>query len=292
MKGVIIINPYLVPENSLHQANRLSNEFNALGVKTEIVSNGFLRSVCDENGLKIQFDCDFIIYLDKDKYLSSILEKKGYRLFNCHKAIRVCDDKAQTYIALADNGVAVPKTMFGALCFRQEKPVQEEWADEIIKNLGLPVIVKECYGSLGANVFMAQTKAELLKLMEQVKLKPHLFQEYLDAKKGTDIRVIVVGKKVKGAMVRHNPNDFRSNIAIGGGGEKIELTKPFIEIAEKCANVLDLDYCGVDILYGKNNQPVVCEVNSNAFFDGIEKVTGVNVAKEYAQYVIDCITKE
>lgn len=289
MKGVIIINPYLVPENSLRQAKRLSDEFSALGVEVEIVSNGFLRSICDENGIKTRFDCDFIIYLDKDKYLSSILEKKGFRLFNNHSAIRVCDDKAQTYIVLADNGVAVPKTIFGALCFRQERPIEDSWADEIINSLGLPVIVKECYGSLGANVYMAQTKAELLNLMEQVKLKPHLFQQYLDTKKGTDIRVIVVGKKVKCAMVRHNPNDFRSNIAIGGGGEKIELTKPFIEIAEKCANVLDLDYCGVDILYGKDNQPVVCEVNSNAFFDGTEKVTGVNVAKEYAKHVIDSI---
>ena len=52
---------------------------------------------------------------------------------------------------------------------------------------------------------------------------------------------------------------------------------------------MGLDYCGVDLLYGDNNEPIVCEVNSHAFFGGIEKVTGVNVAKAYAKYILNKI---
>ena len=55
--------------------------------------------------------------------------------------------------------------------------------------------------------------------------------------------------------------------------------------AEKAAQVLKLDYCGVDLLYGEDG-PVLCEVNSNAFFEGLEAATGVNVAKLYAEYIV------
>ena len=55
--------------------------------------------------------------------------------------------------------------------------------------------------------------------------------------------------------------------------------------AEKAAQALKLDYCGVDLLYGEDG-PVLCEVNSNAFFEGLEAATGVNVAKLYAEYIV------
>ncbi len=291
MKGVIVINPYLVPENSLRQADRLKKEFNALNVDIKIVSNGFLRSCLTNNNLQADFDCDFIIYLDKDKYLSNILERLGFKLFNTHRAIRICDDKAQTYIALAGKGVNLPKTIFGALCFRNEKDIDDSWANEIINKLGLPVIVKECYGSLGAGVFKAENKTELVELMKKVKLKPHLFQEYVGASSGKDVRVIVIGGKAKCAMLRSNQNDFRSNVELGGKGEAIELSTKFRETAEMCAKVLGLDYCGVDLMISKKGQPIVCEVNSNAFFEGIEKATGFNVAKEYAMHVINSLKK-
>ena len=82
---------------------------------------------------------------------------------------------------------------------------------------------------------------------------------------------------------------FEAVFRYGCYGEKIELDINFIETAEKCAKVLGLDYCGVDLLFGKNGQPIVCEVNSNAFFSGIESATGYNVAKAYAQHVINVI---
>ena len=99
-------------------------------------------------------------------------------------------------------------------------------------------------------------------------------------------------EKVIASMERHNDNDFRSNIAQGGFGSPINLPSDYEQTALRCAEVLKLDYCGVDLLYGDNGEPVVCEVNSNAFFDGIEKVTGVNVAKAYAEHVIKTIIKK
>ena len=61
---------------------------------------------------------------------------------------------------------------------------------------------------------------------------------------------------------------------------------------EECTNHYDsnldgkCDYCGADILEGPNGEPILSEVNSNAFYEGIEKTTGVNVAGCYVDYLI------
>ncbi len=290
MKGIIFINPFLVPTESVRQAERLKEEFNRLGVEIDIISNGFSRVFINGESTKVNLaDFDFAIYLDKDKYLSEVLEKSGVRLFNSHKAVRVCDDKAQTYIALLGKGVDFPKTIFGALCYKADLEINPEWADKIAGELGYPVIVKESYGSMGKGVYKADDRVQLISIMEKVKLKAHLFQEYINVKKGVDVRVIVVGGVAVGAMERTNEKDFRSNVGAGGTGKKIELSPEFKMVAERVACVLELDYCGVDLLYGKGLTPVVCEVNSNAFFEEFEKVTGVNVALAYAKHVVDTI---
>ena len=121
MKGLIFINPFLVPVQSVHQAQRLEQEFNKLGVEIEVVSDGFSHVSLSGDGALINMPTpDFAVYLDKDKYLSEILEKNGLRLFNKHDAVRVCDDKAQTYIALSGQGVQIPNSVVGGLCYSKD----------------------------------------------------------------------------------------------------------------------------------------------------------------------------
>lgn len=290
MIGAIIINPYRIPKESVYQAERMQEEFLKLGVKTDIIDDGYIRANISDGVLSSSLlSYDFAVYLDKDKYLSAVLDKLSLKLFNSHSAIRKCDDKGETYVELANNGVNIAKTMLGGLCYSKDCLIKESHVDTIIEKLGLPVVVKESFGSMGKGVYLAESKNELLQIIEQIKLKPHLFQEYLPYKKGVDVRVIVVGGKAVASMERINLQDFRSNVARGGSGRKIELSKNFKIMAEKCANVLGLDYCGVDLLYGKNGEPYVCEVNSNAFIGGIESATGVNVAKIYAEYIVSKI---
>lgn len=285
-QGIIVINPYQIPLESVHQANRLKDELEKLGVSASIVTDAFLRAQICENKIKTSLkDVDFAIYLDKDKYQSEILESLGIKLFNSHKAVRVCDDKGTTYLALLNNGLNIPKTIFGALCYNKDMPIDKANAKQIAQSLGFPMIIKESFGSMGKGVHLAKNFDELLAVMESVKLKPHLFQEYV-GEPGVDVRVIVIGGKAVCAMERRNDSDFRSNVAQGGYGKKITLSDEFKSCAEKCASILGLDYCGVDLLYGKEGKPYVCEVNSNAFISGIEKVTGYNVAKAYAEHII------
>ena len=291
-KGLILINAYSTISTGLNQATRLKEEFLLCGVQVDIVKNGEFCTFIEDNLFKTKYsDYDFCVYLDKDKYVSEILEKKGVKLFNNHNAIRVCDDKMRTYIALCEKGINVVDTVPGALCYTEDAKIDKQKIKEIGEKLGYPVIVKHNYGSLGQGVFKADNLKELLNIANKVKLIPHLFQKMVTTSYGKDIRVIVIGGKVFASMLRVSKTDFRSNIELGGVGESISLDKTTTTLCEKVATTLNLDYCGIDVLLGENNKPIICEVNSNAFFGGIEKVTNKNVAKRYVEHILNSISK-
>ena len=208
---------------------------------------------------------------------------------------------------IGDIGLGVAKLLLGwltfgiwplvdiFLCYKKDETsvkIAKETADCAARRLGFPLVVKESYGSMGTGVMLAENATELEKISLETANKPHLYQQYLSARKGTDVRVIVIGGKVASAMERHNPCDFRSNLALGGTGKEIALSDEFAEAAERAAKILKLDYCGVDLLYGDSGEPYICEVNSNAFFKGSESVTHKNIAKLYAAHIINCINNE
>ena len=120
MKGIICVNPFGIPKESLFQAKRLKEEFDLLGVITEIISDGYARNFLLNGEIKRFTDCDFAVFLDKDKYLSACLEKTGVKLFNSHSAIRICDDKGETCTALANHGIKIPDTVFAPVCYSEQ----------------------------------------------------------------------------------------------------------------------------------------------------------------------------
>lgn len=285
-KGLILINAYSRLPSALHQSGRLQEELAALGVQCEIKRNDFFPLSTDGQGdIESRLPAyDFCIYLDKDKYLSAMMERTGLRLFNRAAAIATCDDKMETHIALAGGGVPMPETLPGLLCYDPDAEVRDDSLDLVEKRLGYPVVVKACYGSLGRDVFKADDRAALRLLAERLKCKPHLFQRFIAESAGEDIRVIVIGGKTAAAMRRVSAGDFRSNIELGGRGESFAADESLRALCEKTAALLHLDYCGIDVLRSRKGY-LICEVNSNAFFGGIERATGVNVAKRYAEHI-------
>lgn len=286
MKGIIVINAFRRPKACVGQAERLKNEFAKLGVETEIVSDAAERFLIKNGRTESKISgVDFAVFLDKDEYVAAELENAGIRLFNKRESVFICDDKAKTYIKLASNGLNMPDTIIAPLCYSTDDPLDRKFLDNAANFLGFPMIVKENKGSMGFGVYLVNNYEELLTVSEKLKTVPHLYQKYLGAKKGTDVRIIVIGKKFVGATERINENDFRSNVAQGGYVKAVNPPKSFIAAAEKAARILKLDYCGVDILYGENGEPFICEVNSNAFFDGFNKATGIDVPAVYAGYI-------
>ena len=269
MKGIVLLNAYTKSAGANRQASRIAEELNALGVQTEMRLNGAFDADIFSSRVRLAQKPDFVVYLDKDKYLSRLWEKEGVRLFNSAEGVEVCDDKMLSYIALANGGVEIPDTLPAPLCYYPDARVREEYCRVVEERLGYPLVVKKSFGSWGMDVNLIQNFAELTKIAEEYKLFPHLYQKYIAAKRGEDTRVLVIG----------------SNIELGGRGYPAEITKSYREISERAARLLSLDYCGIDLLEGEDGRPIVCEVNSNAFFNEAEKVTGVNIAGAYAAHI-------
>ncbi len=286
MKRVlIVINGYGLAGGIQHQVERLKEEFSKRGVETEIIKNTQVFAYIFEGNIKISLPkYDFVLYLDKDRYVAELLEKTGYKLYNSIDSIIKCDDKMLTHICLSNEGIKMPTTISSTLCYTDNG--NRDYLKPIIEKIGLPMIVKENYGSLGKQVYLASNYDELLEIENKLIHIPHIFQEYIKCSKGKDFRIIVIGGKVVAYMKRENKNSFLSNLATGGVASKVELPKEYLKTAEKAASILGLDYCGVDILEGKNGEPIVSEVNSNAFYEGIEKTTGINVAGCYVDYLL------
>lgn len=289
-RGIIVINAFDASPAYLYQSARLKEEFDLLGADVTIYKNDDFGLSTDENGIRLPFnDVDFAIYLDKDKYLLEALTLSGIKVFNTREAIENCDDKVLTYLALAKANIPTPATYPAPLCYKPGSTVPKAALYRIATELSFPIIVKESFGSLGKGVYLAKDEKELETLANRLIDRPHLFQKFVSTSYGKDVRVIVIGGEVVGGMIRQSENDFRSNVAAGGRAEKYGVSDGIKEIALKAHKALGLDYSGVDILFGENGKPIVCEVNSNAFFKSFEAVTHINVARKYAEYILSKI---
>jgi gamma-F420-2:alpha-L-glutamate ligase len=287
LHGLCILNGYLTLAGAGHFYTRMKEEFAKIDVSLDKISNAEIISYLDGDGSVSgkELNADFILYLDKDLYSSIALEKRGFRLFNNARAIEVCDDKMRTHLFLANDGIKMPKTISGPLNYSSNE-LSEEFVDEVLSSLTFPFIAKLNYGSLGKNVFLMKSKEEFIAFEKAHSHEARLYQEFISSSFGVDYRLIVIGGRFAAGMKRVNDSgDFRSNVALGGHGEKAEIPESYIKMAEKAAKTIGLDYCGVDIMIGKEKEPILCEVNSNAFISGIESTTLINVAGLYAAYI-------
>jgi RimK family alpha-L-glutamate ligase len=288
MRGVVIINGFPSAEKFYSQGEKVQKAIQAEGVECDLLKNGEAYALLTQNG-EIETPLakyNFVVYLDKDKYLGRMLEKMGMRLFNCAKAVEVCDDKLLTYLTLTDSGLRLVKTIPSPLCYTKNAVPNADFLNNVAKQLGFRLVVKKSYGSFGAGVQLVHGMSELQTIAKEWLYEPHFYQQYVADTHGRDIRVIVVGGKALGCMERvAQEGEFRSNIELGGVGKKVDPPKEYLAAAEKAAKSLGLDYCGVDLLETKEG-PVLCEVNSNAFFEGFEKVTGQDVATAYARHIV------
>ncbi len=288
MNGLIIVNGYGLAQGIENQVSRLREEFLKHHVDIDLKRNCELLVYIDKGDIKTSLGkYDFIVYLDKDRFVARMLEKLGYRLFNSPEAIELCDDKMLTHIALSNACIKMPTTISSTLCYRDNG--NRDIVDEVEKTLTYPLIVKENYGSLGRQVYLINNHSELLDIENKLIHTPHIFQEFISSSKGVDYRVIVINHKIIAYMRRENKNSYLSNLACGGKAYNEEIPQNYKDIAIKASKILGLDYCGVDILIGPNKEPIISEVNSNAFYEGIETVTGVNVAGAYVDYIISKI---
>jgi RimK family alpha-L-glutamate ligase len=284
MKCIIVVNQFLNSGKFNEIYDYLLNAALKHGISAEIRTNAELLMLDGKCACPLD-DIDFVIFWDKDIPLAKQLEKLGLRLYNRADAIQACDDKSLTYLKLLGTGIKMPKTIVLPMTYPNIGYTDTDFLALAENKLGYPFVAKESFGSFGAQVYLIKNREEAQTLLKS-KPMSMIFQEYISESTGRDIRINMVGNECVAAMMRYNDNDFRANITNGGSMKKYTPTTDEIAIAQKVVKILNLDFGGIDILFGRD-EPILCEVNSNAHFKNIFDCTGVNAAEKIFEYILE-----
>ena len=282
----LVVNGYLQSEKFEEIYNWLIEAAKKEGYNLRKIPNDQLDSILPANPQNINWNTrpEFVLFWDKDINLARMLEREGFRVFNSAEGIEACDSKALTFIKLKNKNIKMPKTYMAPMTFDKEYK-DYTFVLQVEGNIGYPMVIKENNGSFGEQVYLVNNYYEAVEKIKDIGHDKFVMQEYIESSKGRDVRIHVVGDEVVTAMERVNDKDFRANITNGGKMKKYEPTPEQKQMAIDVCRELNLDFAGVDILFGKDNEPVLCEVNSNAHFKNIYDCTGVNVAEHIMKYI-------
>lgn len=292
MYGWIVYNGALRITKIEKLVERLSRRGAEKGMTLELVKNNELLPSYGRNGeaelktLKPFKHPGFIIFWDKDIFLAKHLEMMGFKLFNSREAIETCDNKALTQLKLANLGIRMPKTLVGPFVFHKQN-LSDQYIDHVFETLGPTVILKESHGSFGMQVYKVDSRDAFREKVEAIGNNAFIMQEYIETTFGRDVRVNIIGGKIVGAMKRQSTEDFRANITLGGVGEVVALTPVQEDIALKAHHALGLDFSGIDLLYGENDEPILCEVNSNVNYLSYEDLSGLDFSGLLVDYIVE-----
>ena len=294
MHAILIVNAFLdTPQVNSTYKSLLEGAHRA-GIDMRLMTNANYLAGLDSGLVRASKDndpkdADFILFWNKDVFLGRALERMGYRLFNCADAIEACDNKALTFEML--QGICrMPGTIHIPQTFDTIGYNDLSFENHISDLLGYPYVIKECLGSYGGQVYLASTPDKAHSILKMIEGKDCIAQEFIGESKGRDLRAYVVGGRVVAAMERRNDRDFRSNIANGGKSYPIDISPEQERLAVDAAHGLGLDFAGVDILFGKNDEPILCEVNSNAQFAALLAATGIDVTDHIYSHIKSLIS--
>lgn len=283
---------FLANEARCHSRTRFEEEARDLGFATRWLSPDGFDLLVDAERPRIYYrarsfhpPAAFVPRTGSDTTLFAravmrqIESMHGVVPINTSDAVMAARDKLLAHQILAQAGVPFPKTVLA----RQPSDV----AKMVRLVGGPPVVLKLVSGTHGKGVMLGKDLDEIQATLETVWAlnETLLIQEYVGRQQpGTDIRVIVVGGRVLGAMKRMAKlGRFRANVHQGASVEAHQLTEELEWLALQASEAMRLDVAGVDIVEDAGGYRVI-EVNSAPGFEGFERATGVNVAAAVLRY--------
>ncbi|CAJ0930721.1 unnamed protein product [Ranitomeya imitator] len=264
---------------------------------------------------------------DSDITVLRHLEKLGCRLVNRPQAILNCINKFWTFQELAGHGIPLPDTFsYGghdefAKMIDAAEPLGYPVVVKNTRGHQVPSVVnflimlltmdKGTSRSLkmdlevvdvnfspfhlvsGKAVFLARDKHHLLDISHLVRHDaPYLFQKYVKESHGKDIRVVIVGGRIVGSMLRSSTDGrMQSNCCLGGVGSTFPLSEQGKLLAMQVSNILGMDICGIDLLLKDNGSFVVCEANANVGFTEFDQACKLDLGAIIADYAISLIPR-
>src|SRR5258708_10272561 len=153
-------------------------------------------------------------------------EMMGVYCVNESQAIARSRDKLRCLQILSRHDIGLPPTVYTR---------QAEHVPDCMERVdGPPVVVKLLEGTQGIGVVLAETARAASSVIEAFHGLDQniLIQKFIKESKGSDIRALVVGRKVVAAMRRKAvAGEFRSNIHRGATATKIRLPAEYRKTA-------------------------------------------------------------
>lgn len=205
----------------------------------------------------------------------------GIPVVNDLNSIRLTKDKFLTLQALAGAGIPILDTIF----VNSAKGFHEA----LIRLGGRPVVVKQVSSRQGDGVILVEesNNEQAITRTYLKKRKGLLVQRFIPPEGRQDIRVLVVGSNIAGAMeLQPRKGDFRANYHLSKESKPTDLTPALTSLALRAAHAVGLEIAGVDIMLDQQGRPSVIEVNYSPGFKGLEAATGLDIAGRIVGYVV------
>lgn len=270
LKGWIIYPRYI----SLHKDNAfewMKHEASQQGISLDVLFAEDFATVCgtDGNSLlhmgkQVGEYPGFVIMRGHETALSRFFEMKGVPVVNSSESSLLAKDKLLAGQVFAQAGIPIPLTVG---C-----PQDELWGYGRARNaIGANrFIVKRRDGSKGEDVYLVENAEQMEEAVGNCGTNC-IIQEFIGESSGRDLRVWVTGGKAAACVMRYSDTSFKANFSQGGKVAAYEMTDEVKHLAEKAANVLGLEFAGVDLLFGRDGL-LVCEANGNAGFRTLSSV--------------------
>ncbi len=204
------------------------------------------------------------------------LEHAGTYVVNPVDAFVRARNKYEALLLLAKAGLKIPKTL------ATEVP---PLAYEFVKQ-AKPCVYKPILGSMGMGSVKLEDEDFAYNLFRKLyEIGSAICVQELLPIKGRDLRIFVIGNRVLGAIERvAKPKEWRTNVALGADVRRVHLRPEVEEVALKAARVLGLEYAGADLAETEDGLYVL-EVNASPGWQGLKRVTGIDVATELVEFV-------
>jgi [lysine-biosynthesis-protein LysW]--L-2-aminoadipate ligase len=214
-------------------------------------------------------------------YSLRVLNAFGVRTVNRASVAEICGDKLVTSAMLSRAGVPQPHTVTA---------FTPEAALDAIEAFGYPVVLKPVVGSWGRLLAKindreaAEAVVEHKATLGSVQHSVFYIQEYIK-KPGRDIRAIVIGERVLLAIYRKSEH-WITNTARSGEGEMCPLTPKIEALCLQAAAAVGGGVLAVDLVEHPDKGLLVNEVNHTMEFHTAQPISGVDIAGEIVNYVV------
>jgi ribosomal protein S6--L-glutamate ligase len=208
-------------------------------------------------------------------------EQAGIPVINGLQAILTVRHKYLALQVLAAAGLPVPDTVYLAEAARFEAALEHLPPG--------PVVVKPISGRQGTGIVCLQPGQSLPAQCEAEldQGRGLLLQTFIAPERRQDVRALVIGGRVAGAMVlTPQAGEFRANFHLGSESRPVTLSAQAARTAVAAAEAVGLEIAGVDLMLLKDNRQLVIEINYAPGFRGLEQATGLDVAGTIIDYAL------